>query len=105
VQEAIGAIRWRAIFINQVALCSLLALVSIQEVMTKRDLPIKEVKSSNVAGYHYDPANQQLHIKFKTGKTYAYAGVPQAAVDTLLKADSFGSHVSRHIIPNFKVIK
>ena len=72
---------------------------------TKRDLPIKEVKSSNVHGYHYDPANQMLHIKFKTGKTYAYGGVPQAAVDNLVKADSFGSHVARHIIPNFKVIK
>jgi hypothetical protein len=72
--------------------------------MTKRDLPIKEVKSSNVHGYHYDPATLQLHIKFKTGKTYCYGGVHKNAFDALIKAESFGSHVSRHIIPHFKVI-
>lgn len=64
---------------------------------------LKPVKSSNVEGYHYDDATQMLHVKFKSGKTYQYAGVPKAVMDSLLKADSFGSHMSKHIIPKFKV--
>lgn len=64
---------------------------------------IKPVKSSNVDGYHYDAATKTLAIKFKTGKTYHYSGVPQSTVDELLEAPSFGSHVSKHIIPKFKV--
>lgn len=66
---------------------------------------ITPVKSSNVEGYHYDPTAKALHIKFKTGKTYEYAGVEPHDIDALTKAESFGSHVSKHIIPKFKVSK
>jgi len=50
VQQAIGAIRWRAVFINQVALCSLLALVSIQEVMLAF-LTFIYLLSAGIVGY------------------------------------------------------
>lgn len=69
----------------------------------KPALAIKPVKSSNVAGYHYDAGTNTLSIQFKTGKTYPYVGVQQKDVDALLAAPSFGSHVSKHIIPKFKV--
>lgn len=72
---------------------------------TTQKISIKPVKSSNVDGYHYDAASKTLHIKFKTGKTYQYAGVAQSDVDELLKAPSFGSHMAKHIIPKFKVTK
>lgn len=72
---------------------------------TTPKISIKPVKSSNVEGYHYDAAAKALHIKFKTGKTYEYAGVEPHDIDALTKAESFGSHVSKHIIPKFKVSK
>lgn len=65
----------------------------------------KPVKSSNVESYHYDIAAKALHIRFKTGKTYEYAGVQPHDLEALTKAESFGSHVSKHIIPKFKVTK
>jgi KTSC domain len=66
---------------------------------------LKPVKSSNVDGFHYDPASGSLHVKFKTGKTYEYTGVKPQDVEALTKADSFGSHMSKHIIPKFKVAR
>lgn len=72
---------------------------------TTPKISIKPVKSSNVDGYHYDAAAKTLHVKFKTGKTYQYGGVAQGDVDALLAAPSFGSHMSKHIIPKFKVVK
>lgn len=72
---------------------------------TTPKISIKPVKSSNVDGYHYDAVSKTLHIKFKTGKTYQYGGVAQTDLDALLSAPSFGSHVSRHIIPKFKLLK
>lgn len=62
------------------------------------------VKSSNVESYHYDHQACDLHVKFKTGsKIYIYTGVPKHAVDELLAAPSFGSHLAKHIVPKFKV--
>ncbi|MBU3577489.1 KTSC domain-containing protein [Polynucleobacter sp. UK-Kesae-W10] len=72
--------------------------------MTKRDLPITQVKSSNVHGYHYDPTVRVLTIQFKTGKSYKYADVSPDSMGKLLAADSFGSHLSKHIIKKHKVI-
>lgn len=74
-------------------------------MVTTPKTAIKPVKSSNVEGYHYDADNKTLHVKFKSGKTYQYGDVPQGDVDALLKAPSFGSHMSKHIIPKFKVVK
>jgi hypothetical protein len=65
----------------------------------------KPVNSSNVDGYHYDAAAKALHIRFKTGKTYEYSGVQPDDVVSLIGAPSFGSHVSKHIIPKFKVTR
>lgn len=68
-------------------------------------LKITPVTSSNVEGYHYDAAGKALTIKFKTGKSYTYSDVPQAAVDELVGAPSFGVHVSRHIISKYRIAK
>lgn len=65
----------------------------------------KPVKSSNVDSYHYDAAAKVLHVKFKTGKTYEYTGVPAQELEALLAAPSFGSHVSKHIVPRFKMVR
>jgi hypothetical protein len=65
----------------------------------------KPVKSSNVESYHYDTNTKSLHIRFKTGKTYEYAGVQPSHLTELLSAPSFGSHMSKSIIPKFKMVK
>ena len=72
---------------------------------SKKAPAFKPVKSSNVDSYHYDPETKSLHVKFKTGKTYEYAGVEQSHVAELVNAPSFGSHVSKHIIPHFKMVR
>lgn len=72
--------------------------------MINHKLAFKPVKSSNVESYHYDHQACDLHVKFKTGpKIYIYAGVPKHAIDELLAAPSFGSHLAKHIVPKFKV--
>jgi hypothetical protein len=65
----------------------------------------KPVTSSNIDSVFYDEAAKALHIKFKTGKTYEYVGVQPKDFEELMRAQSFGSHVSKVIIPKFKVAK
>jgi hypothetical protein len=53
--------------------------------------------SSNLAGYDYDPDTQTLQIRFKSGRTYSYASVPQGVVDGLGTADSPGQYFNSTI--------
>ena len=54
-------------------------------------------KSSNVAGYDYDPLTKRLTVSFHGGSAYHYHDVPQASVDAFAKADSKGGYLSSKI--------
>jgi hypothetical protein len=60
------------------------------------------VKSSNVAATGYDAASQTLHVQFKGGKTYAYAGVPPEVNASLGQADSVGRFIGANIVGKYK---
>lgn len=64
--------------------------------------PLTPVKSSNVAATGYDAASQTLHVQFKGGKTYAYAGVPPEVNASLGKADSVGRFIGANIVGKYK---
>lgn len=61
--------------------------------------------SSTIDAVDYDPKTQRLTVKFKSGGSYDYAGVSQAAYDGMLSAKSVGSYVHTHIKPHFKATK
>ena len=48
--------------------------------------------SSLLRGGSYDPDAQELRLTFKSGQTWAYAGVPQDEVDALTSASSAGAY-------------
>lgn len=59
------------------------------------ELPAKA--SSNVGGYRYDAATHELHVRFNSGTSYVYSGVPPAVAEELRSADSAGSYIQRNI--------
>jgi hypothetical protein len=65
------------------------------------------VKSSNILAICYDETAQALHVTFKGGGTYSYAGVPKALHAEMLAADSVGSFFHSRIKANkdFKFTK
>lgn len=65
---------------------------------SKTKIPtITPASSSNLAGFHYDPAKQVFTVKFSNGTHYAYAGVSQKTVDEFHKAESKGAFFAREI--------
>lgn len=54
-------------------------------------------QSSNVRGFRYDPASQELFITYKSGGTYRYSGVPAKTVRSLGRAKSVGQAVNKHV--------
>lgn len=48
--------------------------------------------SSNLSGFEYDEASQILSIRFKSGRTYRYSGVPADVANGLGTADSPGQY-------------
>lgn len=59
--------------------------------------PLQPVKSSSIAAIGYDAPANRLHVRFQSGKTYVYQGVPVKEHQALLKADSIGAHFAQHI--------
>ncbi|WP_420138822.1 KTSC domain-containing protein [Sphingomonas sp.] len=47
--------------------------------------------SSVIRTFHYDPAEKALIVTFRTGKRYAYSGVPAEVVSALRSAASLGT--------------
>lgn len=54
------------------------------------------VNSSNVEAIKHDKERNELHVRFKSGQSYAYENVPGEAVDALKASPSIGSHLSKH---------
>jgi hypothetical protein len=64
-------------------------------------MQITPVTSSNIDVVSYDHDTQTMHVQFKSGKIYEYAGVTPEQHQALIDADSVGSHFAKHIRPNY----
>ena len=66
-------------------------------------IAMQAIKSSQIEsiGHHGDT----LAVKFKHGGEYRYHGVSADDFQKLQKAESIGSHLHKHIKPNFKFTK
>lgn len=61
----------------------------------KGGIQLTPVKSSNIAELGWNDG--VLHVRFKNGGLFSYSGITNAMYDELLKAESIGSHFSKHI--------
>jgi len=66
-------------------------------------IPMSAVKSSQIT--HVGHSGDTLAVTFKSGGTYHYHGVSAEDFANLQKAESIGSHLHKHIKPNFKFSK
>lgn len=57
----------------------------------------KRLSSSNLDAMRYDPAEKLLQVRFKSGRTYDFAGVPQDIADGLENAGSPGAYFNSAI--------
>lgn len=55
------------------------------------------VDSSNIEAIGYDNDAQELHVRFLSGTTYIYHGVPSEVYENLMSAPSKGSFLNREI--------
>jgi len=56
------------------------------------------VDSSNVEAIGYDPATQELHVRFlKSGETYVYYNVEEWVFNEIMQADSKGQYLNLNI--------
>lgn len=56
------------------------------------------IDSSNIEAIGYDPAMQELHVRFlKSGETYAYYNVEEWVFDEMMQADSKGAYLGANI--------
>lgn len=56
----------------------------------------QQVSSSNIEAVKYDPENQTAFVRFLSGSTYAYKGVPEHEFENLRTAPSVGSYLNRN---------
>lgn len=65
-------------------------------------MKLEPVKSTSIAGRHYDPATQVLCVRYmsgnKPGKVYAYKGVTAEQFDGFKNAKSAGRWVASNLI-------
>jgi hypothetical protein len=55
--------------------------------------------STAIAAVGHDPETNTLHVRFHSGRTYAYPGVSAEAHGKFMDAESLGKHFSKHIRP------
>lgn len=60
-------------------------------------MDMQPVESSNVSAVGYDPESQTMHVEFKGGSRYEYAGVPPETHAELMQAQSIGRHLHERI--------
>jgi hypothetical protein len=59
------------------------------------------VESSAISSVGYDPRSSILEVEFRSGAVYDYHGVPTKVYESLMKAPSKGSFVSRKVRDRF----
>lgn len=62
----------------------------------------KQVTSSNLRAYRYDPSTMNLDIQFKNGSVYTYKNVPLSTVKGIDVAQSVGEYFSSNIKSSFE---
>ena len=63
------------------------------------------VDSSNVEAIGYEPGAQELYVRFLSGDTYVYHGIPEEVYDELMAAPSKGSYLNRMIKGSYEYSK
>jgi len=63
------------------------------------------VDSSNLSAVGYDPKTKTMHIRFQSGRLYAYYDVPEDIYQDLMNADSLGSYFNSFIKGAFAYTK
>lgn len=58
-------------------------------------------RSSNIAGFSYDPDTRDLLVEFRTGHSGTYRGVSQYDADAFADAPSHGQFLHDFIKPNY----
>jgi len=62
---------------------------------------ISTPESSSIAAFAYEAEDLTLFVRFKTGKTYRYAGVPSSVFAAFSRADSKGTFFNAQIQGRF----
>ena len=65
----------------------------------------KPVSSSMLRKVRYDPKSRFLDVVFRTGETYRYKDIPPGEYDGLMKAESHGKYMQRHIIDHYETVR
>jgi len=60
-------------------------------------IEMHEVESSNIAAVGYDSETETLQIRFHSGKTYQFYGVPDNLFEGLLTAESVGKYFAANV--------
>jgi len=68
-------------------------------------MEMKPVVSSNVASVGYDEPSLTLFVRFQSGGTYEYSGVPAEEYQALCASASIGSYLAAHIKARFRAKK
>ncbi len=63
---------------------------------------MRDVESSNIAAAGYDPDRQRLTVRFKSGDTYVYDGVPEQLGEDFFTAESVGKFFNGAIRSSFE---
>jgi len=58
---------------------------------------MRRVFSSHVEEIGYDAEKQELHVKYRDGRTSVHDGVSQATADRVLSAPSIGTALHQHV--------
>lgn len=56
-----------------------------------------DVDSSAIERISHDEATRLLHVRFVSGRCYAYSGVPRSVYHAFLAAESKGAFFNQHI--------
>ena len=70
--------------------------------MAGRSVNWVQVVSSNIGALAHDHETNELHIQFKNGHHYVYAGVPRTLYHQALTAGSAGKFVNDQIKGKFE---
>lgn len=63
------------------------------------------VKSSHIKSVGYHAPSRMLSVEFNGGKVYHYNDVSPEAHESLMKAQSVGTHFAEHIKDKYRTVK
>lgn len=64
-------------------------------------MELTRVESSNIEAIGYDEARRTLRIKFKSGQSFDYLGVPIGIYREMMGAESKGKYLTAHVKGRF----